>query len=175
MLNTIVRRALLGGVTTLGCGTSNARGADGAVDSVLAATPVVEGRAETLAPPTLAANDGPKILYLEDDVVLLETMSDLLTEDGYLLEVVSTVLQARQQLATNQYDCVILDMELPDGTGLDAAQFAKTTRNRTTPLIAVSGYHDLLSKPGTEIFNSALRKPVGIDALHRAIEEALAA
>jgi DNA-binding response OmpR family regulator len=113
------------------------------------------------------------VLFLEDDVAIRETLGDLLTESGYAVDIAATVRQAEESLVEEQYDCLILDMELPDGTGLEAAQFAKKTRNFATPVMAVSAYHDLLSKPGTEIFSAALKKPVTLEELRRTLNACL--
>jgi len=121
------------------------------------------------------ARPGAKVLFLEDDVAIQETLGDLLTESGYAVDVVSTVQQAQESLTEERYDCLILDMELPDGTGLDAARFAKQTLNHATPVMAVSAYHDLLSKPGTEIFQAALKKPVELHELQETLESCLSA
>lgn len=124
---------------------------------------------------TLVSRRGAKVLFLEDDVAIQEALGDLLTESGYAVDVVSTVQQAQESLTEERYDCLILDMELPDGTGLDAARFAKQTLNYATPVMAVSAYHDLLSKPGTEIFRAALKKPVELRELQQTLEACLSA
>ncbi|KWU17945.1 hybrid sensor histidine kinase/response regulator [Burkholderia cenocepacia] len=118
---------------------------------------------------------GAKVLFLEDDVAIQESLGDLLTENGYQVDVVATVRQAEESMVEEQYDCLIVDMELPDGTGLEAAQFAKKTRNFATPVMAVSAYHDLLSKPGTEIFSAALKKPVSLEDLRKTLQHCLQA
>jgi signal transduction histidine kinase len=123
--------------------------------------------------PESFSRPGAKVLFLEDDVAIRETLGDLLTESGYAVDIASTVKQAEESLVEEQYDCLILDMELPDGTGLEAAQFAKKTRNFATPVMAVSAYHDLLSKPGTEIFSAALKKPVTLEELRRTLNACL--
>lgn len=134
------------------------------------------------APPALTmrgfefvSKPGTKVLFLEDDLAIQETLGDLLTESGYTVDVVSTVQQAQESLTEERYDCLIFDMELPDGTGLDAARFAKGTLNYATPVMAVSAYHDLLSKPGTEIFQAALKKPVELREFRQTLETCLKA
>ena len=101
----------------------------------------------------------------ERSTATAEPLGDLVTESRYAVDIASTVKQAEESLVEERYDGLNLDMELPDGTGLKAAQFAKKTRNFSTPVMAVSAYHNPLSKPATEIFFSALNKPVTLDRM----------
>jgi signal transduction histidine kinase/CheY-like chemotaxis protein len=111
-----------------------------------------------------------RVLFLEDDESIRDTIGDLLMEWGYNVHLSSTVAEANQCVLEESYDCIILDMELPDGMGIDTARYAQQTRNFQTPLMAMSAYHDLLSQPGTEILKAALKKPVAIADLRRTVE-----
>jgi CheY-like chemotaxis protein len=126
------------------------------------AEPQDKGRPAQSQPTAVAP---PKLLFLEDDINIQESVGDYLSERGFDVHVVSTVAEARQSIADELYDCLIFDMELPDGTGLEVAQSAGSTMNHRTPVLAVSAYHDLLSAPGTEIFSAALKKPVPVEDL----------
>jgi DNA-binding response OmpR family regulator len=58
------------------------------------------------------------ILLLEDDLDLMEELSDCLTALGYTVHTASTVTQA-ENLLVEAYDMLVLDINLPDGNGLD--------------------------------------------------------
>ncbi|MBC8738580.1 response regulator [Paraburkholderia sp. UCT31] len=143
------------------------------------ARPVAPPPAAPIASPGEASLNAPlgsvKLLYAEDDLSIQETLGDLLLSYGYAVDTASTVKQAKECLLNHPYDCIILDMQLPDGTGLDAARFCQKTQNFATPVIAVTAYHDLLSQPGTEIFRAALKKPVSVQDLQDALEKCIRA
>lgn len=58
-----------------------------------------------------------KILLIEDEPSLNELMARELTRDGFVVERASTYAEADQKLAGYSYDCVLLDLMLPDGDG----------------------------------------------------------
>ena len=106
-----------------------------------------------------------KLLLLDDDVSIQETVGDFLSDQGFEVHVVGTVADAQLSIADERYDCLLLDMELPDGTGIDVAKAARTTKNHHTPTVAFSAYHDLLATPDAAIFSATLKKPVAIEEL----------
>ena len=60
-----------------------------------------------------------KKLIIEDDVDLRETVGRSLQRERYVVEAVSTLNEARQKVFIYEYDCILLDLMLPDGNGLD--------------------------------------------------------
>jgi DNA-binding response OmpR family regulator len=97
-------------------------------------------------------------------------MGDMLTEGGYDIDIVSTVADAQAALNQCQYVAILADMELPDGSGLDIARFAKTSVNEHTPLLAVTAYAATLRKEGMDIFDERLRKPLDITELYTVLQ-----
>jgi DNA-binding response OmpR family regulator len=59
-----------------------------------------------------------KILIVEDELPLAESVADYLSGEGYLCEKASTYFQAQEKINLYQYDCIIVDITLPDGSGL---------------------------------------------------------
>ena len=59
----------------------------------------------------------PRILHVEDDQDLVQVVHSMLNEIA-TLESASTLAQARKLLADRCYDLVLLDINLPDGSGL---------------------------------------------------------
>jgi signal transduction histidine kinase len=111
-----------------------------------------------------------RLLFVEDDPDIRDTMGDMLTEGGYDVDIVSTVADAQAALNQCEYVAILADMELPDGSGLDIARFAKTSLNEHTPLIAVTAYAATLRKDGMDIFDERLRKPLDIAALYTVLQ-----
>ncbi|MFR9502891.1 MAG: response regulator transcription factor [Rikenellaceae bacterium] len=60
-----------------------------------------------------------KVLIIEDEVALAQTIVRALSSDGYTVEVAYTFEQARSKIGLFEYDCILLDVMLPDGSGLD--------------------------------------------------------
>lgn len=61
-----------------------------------------------------------KLLLLEDDISLIDGLKYSLEKNGFSLEVVRTVKEAKAALTReNTYDLLLLDVTLPDGTGFE--------------------------------------------------------
>jgi len=59
-----------------------------------------------------------KILIIEDENELADSISEYLLEENYLCEFASTFNQALGKIELFQYDCILLDIMLPDGNGM---------------------------------------------------------
>lgn len=59
-----------------------------------------------------------KILIIEDDQGMQEVISQSLIKARYVVETASILDEARSKLLLYEYDCVLLDIMLPDGNGL---------------------------------------------------------
>lgn len=60
-----------------------------------------------------------KIFLVEDDLSLINGLAFSIKKQGYDLQISRTISDAKAKWAENRYDLVILDIALPDGTGLD--------------------------------------------------------
>lgn len=63
-----------------------------------------------------------KILLLEDDVSLIDGLVYSLERNGFSLDVVRTVKDAENYLSKHEYDLLLLDVTLPDGTGFEVCE-----------------------------------------------------
>lgn len=72
-----------------------------------------------------------RILVVEDEVELAGAIAVGLRREGYAVDVAHTVLEAIDRLVVSPYDLVTLDLNLPDGDGLELAR-----RIRTDPALA---------------------------------------
>ena len=59
-----------------------------------------------------------KILIIEDEQDLAQSIAEYLSEESYLCEFASTYRQALDKIETYHYDCILLDIMLPDGNGM---------------------------------------------------------
>lgn len=76
-----------------------------------------------------------KLLVVEDELELLNTICGYLQKEDYVVESASTFFEGEDKLISYKYDVVILDINLPDGNGLDLLQIVKDRYPETGVLI----------------------------------------
>ena len=60
-----------------------------------------------------------KILVVEDEPSLQEVIQATLEKERFIVEVAGTLALAKEKTGVYQYDCILLDIMLPDGSGLE--------------------------------------------------------
>ncbi len=82
-------------------------------------------------------SDGrPVVLVVEDEESYQDALNVGLTVEGFIVVSASTLAQARELLASTKPDLILLDVMLPDGSGID---FCREVANSVrTPVIMVS-------------------------------------
>ncbi|NER02410.1 MAG: response regulator transcription factor [Okeania sp. SIO3C4] len=78
-----------------------------------------------------------KVLVVEDEKSLQESILEFLTKEGYVHEAVSDFTSALDKVSIYDYDIVLLDIGLPDGNGLDLIPKIKSG-SKTTGIIIIS-------------------------------------
>ncbi len=78
-----------------------------------------------------------KILIIEDEESLRDMMSRTLKKEGHVVEVAADYDAAMEKLEVYFYDCALLDIMLPGGSGLDILSYIKKT-NRKLNVIIIS-------------------------------------
>ena len=86
-----------------------------------------------------------KLLIIEDDNSLREIMHRALTNEGYVVETASTFRDACDKLAGYDYDCIMLDIMLPDGNGLRLLEHVKS-QDSSVRIIIISARDSLDDK-----------------------------
>lgn len=76
-----------------------------------------------------------KILLIEDEKVLASSILDYLRKEGYICEIAYAYKAASEKADLYEYDIVIADITLPDGTGLDIIKLLKTKATQTGIII----------------------------------------
>lgn len=101
-----------------------------------------------------------KILIIEDEPELAQSIAVYLTRESYQCEFADTFGKAQEKLVTFSYDCILLDLTLPGGNGIQLLQSLKEL-NKQDGVIIISaknamsdkieglklGADDYLSKP----------------------------
>ncbi len=81
-----------------------------------------------------------RLLIVEDDAVQREAVTELLKSEEIEIVAVSTVAEARQQLAAGSFDCVVTDLSLPDASGYDLLEsMANDEAYAFPPVIVYTG------------------------------------
>jgi len=110
-----------------------------------------------------------RILLVEDHATTLEIMKKLLTMRGQIVVTAMNVQDAIRAIDEHQFDLLVSDIGLPDGSGCDVMRHAK--KRRSTLGIAVSGYgmsEDIRNSIDAG-FSTHLTKPLDLQKLTEAI------
>lgn len=59
-----------------------------------------------------------KILVVEDDAGMREVITTFLRKERYVIETAATLSEARMKTDIYEYECILLDIMLPDGSGM---------------------------------------------------------
>src|SRR6185436_19058557 len=61
----------------------------------------------------------PRALIVDDDLEVLQVLTEFVKREGFVASVASTIGQAREEIAASPPDILLVDIQLPDGSGLD--------------------------------------------------------
>jgi Response regulators consisting of a CheY-like receiver domain and a winged-helix DNA-binding domain len=76
-----------------------------------------------------------KILIVEDEPSLREIIQRFLERERYVVETAATFREASEKIALYDYECILLDIMLPDGDGLALLQELKKTNKQESVII----------------------------------------
>lgn len=135
--------------------------------------PLFEGRKKKIVPPEKRKK---KILVIEDDESLREILSDVLEAKGYSVVTSKDGLEGLRKAYVELPDLVILDIMLPELSGLEVCKrLKKDTQMKNIPIIYLTAKDQVTDKllgleSGAEIY---LTKPFDVDVLLTKIETLL--
>ena len=104
------------------------------------------------------------IFIVDDDYELAELVANALMQAGHAIELCRTLEDARPLLREQSYDLALIDMYLPDGTGLDLLSYLRALRPEM-PVIMLSARLDLGARLHGDRSASYMRKPLVINEL----------
>ncbi len=114
-----------------------------------------------------------KILVVEDNADLREIIVRSLEKERYVAETAATLAEARMKAFVYEYDCILLDIMLPDGNGLDLLRELSAQRPGNVIILSAKDAIDDKVK-GLELgADDYLPKPFHLAELHARIRSVL--
>ena len=80
-----------------------------------------------------------RILVVDDEADIREGLELLLVTEGYAVELAHNGVEGLQKLENNAYDLVLLDLMMPDRSGMEVLQEVRQ-RDRETPIVMITAY-----------------------------------
>ena len=115
-----------------------------------------------------------KLLIVEDEISLLQTITKYLTTEGYICETAADYLSASAKIHTYDYDCIVVDITIPNGSGLEVIKELKKI-NSPAGIIIISAKQSLDDKlVGLQLgSDDYLTKPFHLPELNARIQAIL--
>jgi len=107
-----------------------------------------------------------KILLVEDDPILSETLIELLEDEGYNLTLAQSANEALEVTYSTEFELMLLDVNIPNFNGFELLEMLKNSGN-TTPSIFLTSLNDINSlSRGFEVgADDYIKKPFDFDEL----------
>jgi len=119
--------------------------------------------------------DRPPVLVIDDDDALRQVCLDMLQARGYRTLGAASVGEGLRVFGEKRPAAVLLDLKLPDGTGLDVLRELQR-RSPVTPVVVVSGFGSVSDAVEAMRLGAAeyIEKPVARERLYDVLDRALA-
>lgn len=122
--------------------------------------------------------DNIYILVAEDNIINQMTIGEILQLRGYNFCIVENGKKVLEELVRNNYDLILMDVQMPEMDGLEATKIIRMMEKETgkhIPIIALTAY--AMESDQEKCINSGmdcfLSKPVSIEILYNEIEQFL--
>ncbi len=121
-----------------------------------------------------------RLLLIEDEPYLASSLKKYLNNDGFIVDSASTIRESQKALMSEIYDITLLDLNLPDGDGLNLLEEIRSEYQRTAVIIITArgevedrvkglnlGSDDYISKPFSMLelsarINAVVRRKFGL-------------
>lgn len=107
-----------------------------------------------------------RILLVEDDKILAETLQELLEDEGYCVTLAINANDAFEATYRHDFELFLLDVNIPDFNGFELLKMLRDSQN-TTPAIFLTSLNDIASlSRGFEVgADDYVKKPFEFDEL----------
>ena len=144
----------------------------GSTFSVSIRVPVVKLGYES--EPHFYSKSSLRIFMVEDIELNITVACSVLENLGHSVEVAMSGEEALAKFHPQDYDLVLLDIQLPDMTGFDIAQQLRRTYKKLPPLVALTA--NVLKDKHTYLqggMDDAISKPLSVKAIYKIIEQCI--
>ena len=93
----------------------------------------------------------PQVLVVDDDAEIRKLLARYMREQGFRVLLASTCAEVHERIVTNQIDLIILDVMLPDGSGLDLCRDLRASRSNIPIILLTALKEDVDRIIGLEI------------------------
>ena len=93
----------------------------------------------------------PHILVVDDDPEIRKLLGRYVHEQGFRVQLAASCLEVHERLVTNQIDLIVLDVMLPDGSGLDLCRDLRAMRSNIPIILLTALKEDVDRIIGLEI------------------------
>jgi two-component system response regulator RegA len=118
------------------------------------------------------AEDGQArtLLVVDDDDAFRNRLVRAMEKRGYEVSAAATVAEAQHLAPTLQPEFAVVDLRMPDGSGLDVVQALRQAR-KSTRIVILTGYGNIATAVAAVKVGAIdyLAKPADADAIHRAL------
>ena len=137
--------------------------------------PMSEGQAEVVETFSVSLTNRYTVLLVEDNDVSRTVAEGYLAHLGQKVVSAASCAEAREKITQDSFDLVLMDINLPDGNGVDLAAELRKKTTETLPIVAVSAH---VFKEDQQQFieqglNACLGKPLRVEALAKVMTEVL--
>ncbi|HYE21728.1 MAG TPA: response regulator [Tepidisphaeraceae bacterium] len=123
--------------------------------------------------PPAAAALGCVVLLVEDDRVSREALAGILRVKKFQVEAAASLGEALDSLDAGLPDAILLDLMLPDGTGLDVLRRVKAAGKAAVPVAVISGSAEQMIDQAVALgADHVFRKPLSATKVLAWLEQA---
>lgn len=114
-----------------------------------------------------------KVLVVEDNNINQLVVKYTLLKLGIEIEIAVDGNEAIQKITSNNYDLILMDIQLPEMSGYDVTRYIRNQMNNQIPIIAmtalgINGQDEKCAECG---MNGYISKPFSVESLHAAISK----
>ena len=108
-----------------------------------------------------------KVLAIDDQQLVLLPLQKRLIELGYEVKIETDAAKGLEVIDSFNPDLVIVDINMPDISGLDVVKYIRTTKTAQTPIMILSGNtkDDTITEAFDLGINDYMKKPLSLNEI----------
>ena len=119
--------------------------------------------------------NNPRILVVDDEADIRDLLQEILTEEGYTVDVAANAAEARAAGVRQPPDLVLLDIWMPDTDGISLLREWQQSQTLTAPVVMMSGHGTVETAVEATRLGAVdyVEKPLSLAKLLRTVQSAL--